>query len=123
MDNDDLILIGVAPLNEAKRIQNILLENNIVIDFKYQDSTCKRGCTVTVELWANKNNLEEIHTFFSKERERLFDGLNFNPEVASSVFDTSSENATCPACGTSFSTKQNECPDCGLVFHMPEDEV
>jgi predicted amidophosphoribosyltransferase len=37
-------------------------------------------------------------------------------ERASSGIDLDSEQASCPACGESFSTAAARCPSCGLRF-------
>ena len=121
--NTDKVLLGTAEYNEAQRIKSLLAEKDIVIETMHNPSSCTSGCKVTLEVWASSADLPEISKFFQKERNNLMAGLDYNEEQINQVFDPSLDNATCPACGTEFSTTKSECPDCGLVFSIPDEEA
>lgn len=125
ISEDGKVLLGTVEMSEAKRLKDELLEKNIKIELKFNESTCRKGkgCTTTVELWGNETDIQEIRQFFQSERMKLYDGLEFNPEIANQAFDTAKDTAVCPACGTAFPTTSKECPDCGLVFAIPETET
>lgn len=114
------ILLGTAPIVIANRYRDLLGEQSIKIDLAYNDSTCKTGCSHTMEMWANEEDLPVVIDFIKAENQKNFDGLEFDPEVVNQVFDSSKAEAQCPACSTVFSTSASECPDCGLGFSIPE---
>jgi hypothetical protein len=117
MSIDDRVVLGIAELQEAKRIRSLLEEQGIRIELVSNPRTCSTGgCQVTVELRAHPNDAPAFEAFVKKERERELAELEVDPELLEQVFDPERESATCPACGTSFSTSSRECPDCGLVF-------
>lgn len=111
-----LVKIAIMALQEAKDLQRYCLENEIEIFLNHNEKTCTRGCTVTVEVHANENDLENIQSIYSKQYQKSLDGLMFDPEIINSVFDPSAEFVTCPACGHIFPPTHLECPDCGLSF-------
>ena len=115
---ENKILIGIIELNEAKKIALELTEHGIKIDFDNNSQTCRRGCQPTVELWANSEDMPKIEKLLSEKRMQILknEGNEINSDILGSVYDQNSDIAVCPACGTSFSTKEKECPECGLVF-------
>lgn len=113
---EEQILIGVMPLNEAKRLQIELKKRDLRSELKTNEETCTRGCTVTVELWAQAEDQESLVLFLRENQAKDYDGLEVNAELLSQTFDPNSEEVICQACGEKFSPKQNECPDCGLVY-------
>ena len=112
----DLVKIAVMGLNEAKDFQNLLEQVGISTQLNHDDQTCTRGCAVTVELMANESDVPKIQQIYTQQFNKLLQGLKFDPNVVNSVYDTSQEEATCPACGHGFKTTETECPDCGLVL-------
>lgn len=116
---EDRILLGVIEINDAKRLRDDLLEQDVEVDVRYNKSTCQTGCRVTVEVWAMQSDLPTIEKTLEKNRMKLMDGLDTDPNLEGEVFDPEKGQATCPACGTTFATSEKECPDCGLVF-IPE---
>lgn len=120
--DDDKICIGVLSSNDANRLKSLLAQKEIEIALLFNHATCTSGCrgSGSVELWANKSDVEEIVKTFQGEKSRILDGFDFNPEIVNQVFDPSQETAICPACGTKFQTTLSECPDCGLGFSVPK---
>ncbi|OFZ81745.1 MAG: hypothetical protein A2583_12370 [Bdellovibrionales bacterium RIFOXYD1_FULL_53_11] len=111
------MVIGIAEYNEAKRLQAALKEKNILVELIANPGTCStRGCRITVEIEAFRADIEAIGQHVQSERERLYAGLEPDPQLHNQVFDTNHESAVCPACGASFKTSMKECPDCGLVL-------
>ncbi len=121
MTEHEEVLIGVVEFNEGKRIKAALSERKVDVRLITNPQTCStKGCKITVEVHARQADVPVIAEFMKEERQRLFDGLDINPELHESVFDTEKDSAKCPACGTEFSTTLKECPDCGLVFAVEE---
>lgn len=120
MHSNGKILLGTAPVVIANRYRDLLSEKSIKIDLAYNNSTCKTGCSHTMEMWAEEGDLATVVEFIKSENKRNFEGLDFDPEVINQVFDSSREEAQCPACATVFPTSASECPDCGLGFSIPE---
>lgn len=108
--------ITVMGLQEAKDFQAALRKEGVEVVLNHDDKTCTRGCAVTVEMLGREEDFPIIQSVYSRSYEKLLDGLEFDPEVINSVYDTSKGEATCPACGHNFSTSKTECPDCGLVL-------
>lgn len=108
--------IAVMNLQEAKDFQTTLREEGVEVVLNHDDETCTRGCAVTVELLGRDEDLDKIQEVYTNSYKKLLTGLDFDPEVVNSVFDTSQSEATCPACAHKFATSHTECPDCGLVL-------
>lgn len=109
------IFLGVMELQEAKTHQIKLKSQNVTIDFKTHHETCTSGCKVTVEVWGKTTDKEKIQDYLQKEFKRNL-GHDLNHEAFNSVFDPSSSEVICQACGAKFSPTSNECPDCGLMY-------
>lgn len=111
------VLLGVIELAEAKRIRSALLTKGVDLEFMHNPETCSSGsCKTSVEVYVDPGQAEVVLEFLRAERANLLEGLGEMIKHAGEVFDTAKDQATCPACGTSFSTSAKECPDCGLVF-------
>ena len=112
----ELIKLAVMGLNEAKDLKNKLEARGVELVLNHNDASCTRGCSVTVEVHAKESDLPVIQEVYSQGYMKSLEGLNFDPNVVNSVYDTSQEKAICPACSFEFSTQNKECPDCGLVL-------
>lgn len=108
--------LAVMGLQEAKDFQTALKKEGVEVILNHDDETCTRGCAVTVEMLGREEDMEIIQSVYTRSFQKLLEGLEFDPEVINSVYDTSKGEATCPACGHNFSTSKTECPDCGLVL-------
>lgn len=108
--------IAVLPLNDAKSLQDDLAKENVEIILNHNEKTCTRGCTVTVEVLGYEKDIPKIAEIYQNNYKKLTEGHEVNWDVANSVFDPNKSTATCPACGTEFSTSSSECPDCGLFL-------
>lgn len=112
----ELIRMGVMALNEAKQFQKECSEKGIELVLNHDDQTCTRGCAITVEIHGQEKDLPVIQKIFSERYAKLLEGHDINIDQMNAVYDPNLENATCPACGTQFSTSSTECPECGLCL-------
>ncbi|MBD66304.1 MAG: hypothetical protein CME62_13925 [Halobacteriovoraceae bacterium] len=104
------------PLQDAKSLQDQLKARGVEIILNHNDQTCTRGCAVTVEVHGSENDLPVISEIYTQNFQKLAEGHDVNWERMNAVYDPNQAEATCPACGFTFSTSQSECPDCGLVL-------
>ena len=112
----DLIALGTLGLNEAKDLRGKCEKQGIELVLNHNEASCTRGCAVTVEVLINPQDIEVFSKIQGEEYAKMLEGMDVNLEQINSVYDENSAEATCPACGTIFSTSQTECPDCGLNF-------
>ncbi len=109
------LYLGVMELQDAKRIQAELKNSEVNVELRHNDETCTRGCTIRVEMWGEEKNLELFQEFFFKEQARHVEGLEIDPNLINEVFDPTSEEVVCQACGFKFKPAA-QCPDCGLSY-------
>lgn len=120
MDTNDKVLLGTFSVMIANRYRDLLQAKGVELAVLHNAATCSTGsCGTSMELWAERKDLDAVLAVFQQEQARNFMGLEVNPDLLSQVYDPSQDNAVCPACGTSFSTSLAECPDCGLSFSVP----
>ncbi len=112
----ELVKIAVMGLSEAKDLQRKLRERNVEVVLNHDEASCTRGCAVTVEIHAKQEDISQIQEVYSQGYLKSLVGLDFDPELINSVYDSSQKEAVCPACSFKFSTSHKECPDCGLVL-------
>lgn len=110
----EYLKIAILPLAEAKHIESQLREKGVEARLDHNEATCRRGCTVTVELWAKEADLPAVKQVFDEGFAKLLEGHEVDLALLNQVFDPSKESAQCPACGFEFSTSELSCPDCGL---------
>ncbi len=111
-----LVRIGTISLAEAKNLQAALSRKGVELVLDHNDSTCSRGCAVTVEMLAAETDLPVVVGVLKEEFAKNSAGLEVNWERLNQVYDPSQAEATCPACGARFSTQLRQCPDCELCF-------
>jgi hypothetical protein len=97
-------------------IELALANQGVTIEINVQPETCGKGCTPMADVFADEADIPKVRDFFAAERKRTHGDIDSAADQLNQVFDTSKEDATCPACGTQFKTSAKECPDCGLVF-------
>jgi len=122
-NENEQVLLGQLEYNEAKRFRAALLERGVELHLASTSENCNsKRCRISLEVYAHQKDLPTVAEFLKEEHARDYGGLDINPELHNQVFDSEKENATCPACGTSFVTNLKACPDCGLVFVPDEQE-
>lgn len=110
----NLIHLAVMDLNEAKTLKERLLKEGIELVLNHDGATCTRGCRVTVEVSVAEKDFQKTKDLMAQEHLKNLEGHDYNFDLLNNVFDPSSEWATCPACGTVFSTGLTICPECEL---------
>ena len=117
INKENLQLFGVMSVADADRLQGQLRKFGARMEKLFNQATCSSGgCGSSVEVWIYKEDVEQVKQAIVAQQQKNLSGLNFNPDLLTEVYDSSKETATCPACGTNFSTKLSECPECGLCF-------
>lgn len=111
-----LIPIAIMPLAEAKLLKDQLHKQNIPLELNHEKSTCTRGCSITVEIYAHQENLPQIRKTLEENFKNMIGDAHYDLANFNHVFDPQSEKVTCPACSHQFSPTSSECPDCGLSF-------
>ena len=116
IEPQDKVLLGVVGVGDADMLESKLASQGIVIASIYNHSTCKSGCSPSKEIWAHVEDVPVIQKMIHDEHLAMLKNMGVDLEQVSKVYDPSMDEATCPACGTGFSTKFTECPECGLGF-------
>lgn len=112
----DQELIAIMPLEEAKALKNQLSHHQVNIELNHQKKTCSSGCSITVEVHAQKDDIPKIAEILDHNFKNMIEDQNFNLDNLNQVFDPNAPLVTCPACTFEFSPTHIECPDCGLAF-------
>jgi len=112
----ELQALAILPLDEAKRLQDQLLEKGVKTKLEHNESTCTRGCSITVEFHADPSDIEVIQLTIAQNMKQSLEGHDVDWSAMSSTFNPDEKYATCPACSTEFETSSSECPECGLVL-------
>lgn len=111
-DDTEYALIGEAPIRDAKRLQERLAEIGVAVRLASDPENCG-SCNpqgAKVAMFVAQTDLEKVKAWAQAQ------GPAVQDPSAEVVFDPEQAEATCPACGTRFSTQLAECPDCGLGF-------
>jgi rRNA maturation endonuclease Nob1 len=111
-----LVRLGNIALSEAKILQSALSQQGVELVLDHNDHTCKRGCTVTVEILVEEVSIPLVQETLKRQFTQLSQGVDVNWELLNQVYDPAAPEAVCPACGSRFSTGLQECPECGLCF-------
>jgi len=116
LDENQKIMLAKIGTSEGQHLKNSLAKHGFEIALVHNHESCKTGCSPQVEVWVHPEDAQDIlQTLTQAQRDEWADN-GYDAKLAENVFDPEAESATCPACGTQFSTKQSACPDCGLCF-------
>jgi hypothetical protein len=111
------IRLGVMRAADAERLKSKAELQGVEVLLLFNQQTCTSGgCGTSFEVWAAAADVPVLQKIFLEDQQRNMQGLVYDMNLSDNVFDADKESATCPACGTVFSTKSKECPDCGLHF-------
>jgi len=115
---DDLVDIRKGAVLEIKQVQALLARKGFPSLVAGDKQSCGKGCCGTdVLLRVRRTDIEEIFAIFQKEHVEATALNEHDTSLTGSVFNPAAGQATCPACGHSFSIQSNNiCPDCGLCF-------
>ncbi|MCI5142879.1 MAG: hypothetical protein D3909_14355 [Candidatus Electrothrix sp. ATG1] len=115
--DDDLVSIRKGPLVQMKDLQAMLKREGIPSLAVSEDSNCGQGsCATNLFVQVRREDLQDVMAILERDHIQSTGLEDHNLSTAGAVFDTAVEQATCPACGHSFSTTEASCPDCGLCF-------
>ena len=115
--DDELVSIRRGPLVQMKDFQSMLKREGIPSIAVSEDSNCGQGsCGTNLFVQIRKSDLQDVMAILEREHVRSTGLEDHDLSTAGAVIDTAAEQATCPACGYSFSTTEASCPDCGLCF-------
>jgi len=116
--DEELVDVRKGPLLDMKQVQALLARHQIpsLIVGEDQQSCGKGCCGGTVLLRVRKVDMEEVFAIFQREYIEATALHEHDIRFAGSVYNPSAAQATCPACGYTFSSQGNCCPDCGLCF-------
>lgn len=109
-------IFAILPARDAEWLQSRLAREGIEVASIYNQQTCNSGCAPSKEVWAHPQDVGAIQKIIFGDRLRALEDLGADVSLINQVFDSTQSQATCPACGFVFETKNSECPDCGLRF-------
>jgi uncharacterized protein (UPF0212 family) len=115
--DDEMVSIRRGPLVQMKDFQSMLKREGIPSLAVSEDSNCGQGsCATNLVVQIRQVDLQEVMAILEQDHVRSTGLEDHDLSTAGAVIDTTTEQATCPACGHSFSTTETTCPDCGLCF-------
>jgi hypothetical protein len=114
-EDSEYVPIAEAPILEAKRLQEVLGAHGIALHLASDPENCG-SCSPKIALFIRLTDLEKFKALLLSEHARSLGDLAPVQASEEAVFDSEKAEATCPACGTVFSTQKTECSDCGLGF-------
>ena len=115
--DDELVSIRQGPFVQMKDFQVMLKRAGIPSIAVSEDSNCGQGsCGTNMFVQIRKSDLQDVVAILERDHVRSTGLEDHDLSTAGAVIDTAAEQATCPACGYSFSTTEGSCPDCGLCF-------
>lgn len=115
--DDELVTVRKGQIVQMKGLQNLLAKASLPSILSNNASDCGKSCFgAEVQLKVRKEDVEEVTALLEAEHVRTTSLAEYDTSSAGIVFDTTAEQATCPACGCSFPTSDGSCPDCGLYF-------
>ncbi|XOF34923.1 MAG: hypothetical protein ACL93V_06435 [Candidatus Electrothrix sp. YB6] len=114
--DDEMVTIRKGPVIQMKDFQVMLKREGFPSLAVSEDSSCRQGCGTNLLVQIRKSDLQEVMAILERDHIRSTGLEEHDLSTAGAVFDTDAEQATCPACGHSFSTTETSCPECGLCF-------
>ena len=115
--DDEMVNIRKGPVMQMKELQILLEREGIPSLAVKEGGSCGQGCCGTdLLVQVRMSDVQEVIAILDQEHARSTGLAGHDTTHSGAVFNTAAENATCPACGCSFSTSQATCPDCGLCF-------
>lgn len=115
--DDEMVSIRKGTVVQMKDFQAMLKRQGIPSLALSEDGRCGQGsCSTNLLVQIRKSDLQEVMNILQRDHVRSTGLEEYDLSFAGAVFDMTVEQATCPACGHSFSTTEASCPDCGLCF-------
>ncbi|MBU1566781.1 MAG: hypothetical protein KJ630_14290 [Proteobacteria bacterium] len=113
----ELVSIRKGPLQEMKYLLSVLAQGNIPGLISGDESGCGKGCCgPEMYLQIRKDDVGSALELLAKDFVRSTALDSHDLSNAAAVFDPTSPETVCPACGCKFSPSIGACPSCGLCF-------
>jgi hypothetical protein len=113
---DQVVVIERGSLHDLRHLEELLAAERIGTRLVGDDRSCgKNCCPSTFDLQVRQEDAADALRILAAEHQRTT-AFDHHHDYADAVFNPDAAEATCPACGISFSTATTECPDCGLCF-------
>ncbi len=115
---EPLVAIRKGAAIQIKQLHAYLATEGIVSLVTADPDSCGKGCCGGAELLleVREDELTEALAALKKEHQKATGLADFDQTFTDAVYNPQAEQATCPACGFTFSTSSTCCPDCGLCF-------
>ena len=115
--DEEVMAVRKGLLRDMKTLQSLLAAEGFGTILATDENSCGKGCCGN-DVYLSVRTAEVRDVMAVLERDHVHStGLEeHDTNHASAVFNTSAEEAVCPACGNNFSTANAACPDCGLCF-------
>jgi hypothetical protein len=115
---DEIVVIERGPLNDLRRLEDILAAERIGSRLVGDQHSCSKNCCPSnFYLQVRTEDAADALRLIALEHERstgLGGGGCRGHERE--IYNPHAGEAICPACGFRFSTSSASCPDCGLCF-------
>ena len=117
-EEEQLVDILKGQIINIKQVQFYLEREGFSSIIAGDGKSCGKGCCggSEVMLRVRAAEVREVMEVLAREHMQSTGLLEHDTSYIDSVYDTEAGEATCPACGCSFSTQNRTCPDCGLCF-------
>lgn len=116
-EHEELVDIRKGSVMEMKQVQSMLAREGFPTQLGADNQSCGKGCCgPEVLLRARRTDLEEIFKLFQNDYVESTALNEHDISLVQAAFNPDANQATCPACGYSFSKQSDTCPDCGLCF-------
>jgi len=115
--DDELVDIRKGTVIDIKQLQSLLEKEGIPALAVGDPASCGGGCCGTgLILRVRMEDARDAAEVLSREYFQSTRLADHDISYANEVLNTAALEATCPACGCRFSTRESVCPDCGLCF-------
>ncbi len=115
---EPLVAIRKGAALQIKQLNAFLATEGIASLVSSDPDSFGKGCCGGAELLleVREDELTEVLAALEKEHRKAAGLADFDHTFSDAVYNPQAEQATCPACGFTFSTSSTCCPDCGLCF-------
>lgn len=115
--DEDIVTIHSAPMQDMRHIEELLAAENIGTLVVGDEKSCGKGCCPSnYYLQVRREEAQDAFQIIQAEQQRVTALHHHDTTHVDNVFNADASEATCPACGHTFSTTSTTCPDCGLCF-------
>jgi len=114
---ETLVALRKGPLPEMKYLLRVLEKGHVPGLLSGDENGCTKGCRgPEMYLQIREDDVDRALLLLSEDFIKSTSLNDHDLCNAAAVFDSSSPETVCPACGNTFRTSIGACPDCGLSF-------